>query len=207
MSAILGILTALVLIAVRWIRPKRALEHQPVIVRRFFHPGHTWARETEDGDVLVGIDDFAQSLIGTIDEVRLPRLLKMVQQGGAAWHVRHGKRTVPIVSPVAGRIVAKNEMVLSNPALVNTSPYGDGWLVRIKPLNFTLQTKNLLTGKSAHEWQDGVKARLMHFFSGTPVLLCQDGGELVRDLADKCSDQEWDALVKEFFLSDNSHNR
>jgi hypothetical protein len=47
--------------------------------------------------------------------------------------------------------------------------------------------------------------RLRQFFAGTPALLLQDGGELVRDLSDKCSAREWDSLVKEFFLTDAIH--
>jgi len=206
MSTIIGLLTAMILIAVRWVTSKRPhKEVQPVIVRRFFHPGHSWMRETGDGEVLVGIDEFAQSLIGPIEEVQLPRLLKGLEQGGVAWHVRHGDRTVPILSPVAGRVVAKNEMVLANPSLVNSAPYGDGWLIRVKPFDLSIQTKNLLAGKAAQQWLETVRMRLRQFFAGTPALLLQDGGELVRDLSDKCSAREWDSLVKEFFLTDAIH--
>ena len=208
MSVILGLLTAIVLITIGWLRSKRHQEREhPVIVRRFLHPGHAWMRETEDGDVLVGIDDFAQNVIGSIEEIRLPRLLKRVRQGGVAWHIRHGNRIVPILSPVSGRVVEKNEMVRNNPSLVNTSPYRDGWLLRIKPAGLPLQLRNLLTGKPAQQWQESVRSRLGQFFSGTPALMYQDGGELVHDLADKCSDQEWDALVKEFFLAETTITR
>ena len=88
MSVILGLLTAIVLITIGWLRSRRHQEREhPVIVRRFLHPGHAWMRETEDGDVLVGIDDFAQNVIGSIEEIRLPRLLKRVRQGGVAWQI------------------------------------------------------------------------------------------------------------------------
>ncbi len=205
MSAILAILTAAILIVIGVLRSKESHKKvAPVLVRRYHHRGHAWMRETEDGDVLVGIDDFAQSLIGSVDEVRLPHLLKRVRQGGVAFEIRHGKRIVPMMSPVEGRIVAKNEMLKSNPSLLNTSPYGDGWLVRIKPRELQHQVSNLFSGKASQQWLDAARARLHQVFAGTPALMYQDGGELIRNLSDKCSDPEWNALVNEFFLCDTN---
>ncbi len=173
-------------------------------MKRYIHPGHTWARETEDGDVIVGVDDFAQSLIGSVEGVELPGLLRRVEQGKVAWTVRHGVRAVPMVCPVSGRVIEKNEMVLTNPGLVNASPYGDGWLIRVRPRRFPAEIHNLITGRSASQWVDGARARLAGFFSGAPVLMYQDGGVMLTDLADRCSDEEWDRLLHEFFLTDTT---
>ncbi len=202
MSAILALATILVLIVIGLIRSRRPQpRREEVIVPRFIHPGHTWARETEDGDVLVGIDDFGQSLIGTIDEVELPRLLRRVEQGRVAWRVWHGHRLVGLVSPVSGRVIEKNEMVLNNPSLVNTAPFGDGWLLRIRPRRLPSQLNNLMTGRAAQQWLDTVQSRLSGFFTTTPALMYQDGGVMLKDLSDRCSDDEWRRLVKEFFLT------
>lgn len=202
MSAILALLTAAILIVVGWLQSRRPhKEIAPVIVRRYHHRGHAWVRESDDGDVVVGIDDFAQSLIGSVDEVRLPRLLRKVRQGGVAYYLRHGERVVPILSPVGGWVIAKNEMLASNPSLVNTSPYGDGWLVRVKPIKLQLQVNNLFSGKATQQWLDAARSRLHQVFAGTPALMYQDGGEIIRDLSDKCSNAEWDAIVNEFFLN------
>jgi glycine cleavage system H protein len=207
MSAILALVTITVLIVIGWFRSKKSKAHvEEVIVPRYIHPGHTWARVTEDGDVLVGIDDFGQSLIGTIDEVKVPRLLRKVRQGEVAWRVWHGHRQVGLVSPVNGRVIEKNEMVLRNPSLVNTAPYGDGWLLRIKPRRFSAQLNNLMTGKPAHQWLDVARARLSGFFATTPALMYQDGGVLLKDFADRCSDEEWHRLTKEFFLTQESQS-
>jgi glycine cleavage system H protein len=203
MSVILALVTAAVLVIMGMARTKKAQKHAaPVLVKRYVHPGHGWARMTDDGDVFVGMDDFAQSLIGSIDEVKLPRLLHRVVQGSAAWRVWHGHRLVAMVSPVTGRVIEKNEMVLRNPSLINMSPYGDGWLFKVRPRNVSSQLHNLFTGKAAHLWQDTVKARLVGFFSGTPALMYQDGGVVMKDLADRCSDEEWHAVTSEFFLVD-----
>jgi len=204
MSIILALATVIGLMIVGYFRRsgQRSQAVSPVLVKRYIHPGHTWARETEDGDVIVGIDDFAQSLIGGVEGIELPRLLRRVEQGKTAWTIRRGMRAVPMVSPVSGRVIEKNEMVMTNPGLVNTSPYGDGWLLRIRPRRFPMEIHNLITGRSASQWVDGARARLAGFFSGAPVLMYQDGGVMLTDLADRCSDEEWDRLIREFFLAD-----
>jgi len=204
MSTILALATVIGLMVIGLMRrsSQRHAPVSPVLVKRYIHPGHTWARETEDGDVIVGVDDFAQSLIGSVEKLELPRLLRSVEQGKVAWTVRHGARALPMVCPVSGRVIEKNEMVLANPGLVNTTPYGDGWLIRVRPRRFPAESHNLITGRSASQWVDGARARLAGFFSGTPVLMYQDGGVMLTDLADRCSDEEWNRLIHEFFLAD-----
>jgi glycine cleavage system H protein len=203
MSTILALITAVIIILVGLLRPRHARKPaEQVIVPRYVHPGHGWLRMTEDGDVLVGMDDFAQSVIGSVDAVALPRLLKRVEQGGVAWEVVHGDRKLKMVSPVSGRVIEKNEMVLINPSLVNTSPYGDGWLFRVHPEKLSPQLHNLLTGKKVFEWQESVRAHLNRFFSVTPALMYQDGGVMVSNLSERCSDEEWKGVAKEFFLTE-----
>ncbi len=207
MSAILALATACVLII--WglfHKTKTSKAAKPVFVERYIHPGHTWMRTTEDGDVLVGIDDFAQSLIGTIEAIQLPGLLKRVEQGNIAWYVKHNHRVVPMVSPVSGRVIQKNEMVLRNPLLINASPYGDGWLLRIRPKKLSPQLNNLFIGKASQQWLDHAKAQLAQIFSRTPALMYQDGGVLVKNIADKVSEEEWKLLAKEFFLTEENGN-
>jgi len=156
-------------------------------------------REAEDGSVLIGIDEFAQNVIGTVDGVVLPRLLKSVTQGEGALTLRHGNRIVRLMSPVSGRVIEKNEMVLGNPSLVNTAPYGDGWLVRVRPSKKAAQQNNLMTGKILQQWQESIRVQFHGFFSATPALMYQDGGEFVKNISDRCSDEEWNRITKEFF--------
>jgi glycine cleavage system H protein len=203
MSLILAVVVATIIILVRMMykeRPKK--EAKPVLVKRYVHPGHTWMKLTQDGDVIVGIDEFGQSVIGTIDEVQMPRLLHKVRQGEVGWTVKHGDRVVPMRSPVTGRVIEKNEMVLNNASLINSSPYGDGWLFKIRPSKIDFQLSNLFTGRAASKWQDLERAELGRFFSGTPALMFQEGGVMLQNLADRCSDEEWRAIARQFFLVD-----
>jgi hypothetical protein len=107
-----------------------------------------------------------------------------------------------MVSPVTGWVVEKNEAVLRDPSLINTSPYGEGWLLKLKAYKLAPQLNNLLSGRAVRQWRDAVRARLSQFFSsGTPALMMQDGGVMVEDLADRCSDEEWETITREFFLA------
>lgn len=201
MSVILAFATAAVLVLISIFRkkaPRSAAE--PVLVKRYFHPGHAWIRETGDGYVVVGVDTFAQSVIGPVHDLRLPRLLSRVRQGAGGWDLWHGNRHVRMVSPVTGWVVEKNEMVLHDPSLINSAPYGEGWLFKVKPARLMPELANLLTGKPAQQWQEMVRDQIRRFFSTTPALMMQDGGMIVENLAERCSDPEWKALAKEFFL-------
>ena len=203
MSLILALVVATIIILIRVMyKEKPKEETRPVLVKRYVHPGHTWMKLTQDGDVIVGIDEFGQSVIGSIDEIRLPRLLRKVRQGEVGWTVKHGDRLVSMRSPVTGRVIEKNEMVLNDASLINSSPYGDGWLFRVRPAKLNFQLSNLFTGRAASKWQDLERAELGRFFSGTPALMFQEGGVMIQNLADRCSDDEWKAIARQFFLED-----
>src|SRR5512146_2374054 len=93
------------------------------------HPGHTWARLEPDGTVAVGLDELGHRMIGTPDAVRLPAPGGRVEQGAAAVTLEAGGRTVGLLSPVDGEVVAANPAGTRDGA----SPYGEGWLFKVRP--------------------------------------------------------------------------
>ena len=203
MSVILTLITLAILILLGMARKERPVSQENgVIVKRFLHPGHSWIRLTGDGEAFVGIDAFAQSVIGRIDEVRLPRLLHFVKQGEPVIRVRHGERMLSLVSPISGRVIERNEMVLRSAERINSSPYGEGWLFKVHPRALEPQLRNLLRGKWARAWQDVSMAQLGRAFSATSELRFQDGGTIVPDLADKSTPEQWNTIATEFFFVD-----
>lgn len=84
------------------------------------HPGHTWARLDSDGLVSIGIDDFAAKLVGP-GKLELPNLGEKLAQGEPALEVGHDDRTVSMLSPVDGTVVAVNTSAKENPATLNES--------------------------------------------------------------------------------------
>ncbi|MFP4200702.1 MAG: glycine cleavage system protein GcvH [Clostridia bacterium] len=92
---------------------------------------HEWLR-VEEGVGTMGITDYAQNELGDIVFVELPEEDEEFSQGDALGVVESVKAVSDIYTPVSGTIVEGNEEVLDAPELVNSDPYGEGWLVKIR---------------------------------------------------------------------------
>ena len=97
-----------------------------------YTPEHEWVRPGQPA-VRVGITDFAQDALGDIVYVQLPDPGTAVQTGQAFGEVESTKSVSEIYAPVAGTVVASNTRLADEPELINTDPYGSGWLVEIEP--------------------------------------------------------------------------
>jgi glycine cleavage system H protein len=96
---------------------------------------HEWARVESDGTVTVGISDHAQGALGDLVFVETPEVGRTVTKGAAAAVVESVKAASDVYSPVSGEIIAANEALSATPELVNSDPYGQGWLFKVKPSN------------------------------------------------------------------------
>ena len=93
---------------------------------------HEWARKLEDDVIEVGISDYAQESLGDVVFVELPEVGAEVSAGEECCAVESVKAASDIYAPVSGSIVAVNEALDGEPELLNESPYGDGWMFKIK---------------------------------------------------------------------------
>jgi glycine cleavage system H protein len=92
---------------------------------------HEWAR-VENNIVTIGITDFAQSELGDIIFVEFPEIGDMVDVGSSAGTIEAVKTVTDIFSPVKGKIIEINNGIDNSPEVMNTDPYGDGWLMKIE---------------------------------------------------------------------------
>lgn len=106
---------------------------------------HEWARVEEDGTVTVGITDHAQELLGDLVFVELPDEGQEVEAEEQCAVVESVKAASDIYSPVAGEITAVNTSLDDSPQWVNSSPYDEGWLFKLKPANLKMDLAQLLT--------------------------------------------------------------
>jgi glycine cleavage system H protein len=91
---------------------------------------HEWARQ--DGDrIVIGITDYAQDQLGDVVFVGLPERGSSVTEGEPLGEVESTKSVSDVFSPVSGTVIAKNPEVEKNPELINSDPYGGGWLVAV----------------------------------------------------------------------------
>jgi len=98
-----------------------------------YTPEHEWVRSGADGVVRVGITAFAQDALGDVVYVSLPTLGASVSAGDACGEVESTKSVSDLFAPLSGEIVAVNEALDSAPELVNSEPYGLGWMYDVKP--------------------------------------------------------------------------
>jgi glycine cleavage system H protein len=94
---------------------------------------HEWIRSLDGGNVRVGITDFAQEALGDVVFVSLPETGASVSAGQALGEVESTKSVSEIYAPLAGEVVTRNEALQSRPELVNSDPYGEGWIIEIAP--------------------------------------------------------------------------
>ena len=96
---------------------------------------HEWARLDEDGTVTVGISDHAQEALGDVVFVELPEVGAAVVAGDEAGVVESVKAASDIYAPIAGEVIAVNEVLEEAPETVNSDPYNDGWFYRLQPVD------------------------------------------------------------------------
>lgn len=98
---------------------------------------HEWVLLEDDGIVIVGITDHAQELLGDLVFVDLPEIGQEMSAGEECAVVESVKAASDVYSPIDGKIVDVNTNLTDEPELVNNSPYGDGWLFKLKPADAT----------------------------------------------------------------------
>jgi glycine cleavage system H protein len=94
---------------------------------------HEWVRAGDDGTVRIGITSFAQDALGDVVYVSLPTVGDAVVAGDACGEVESTKSVSDLYAPLAGEVTAVNESLDATPELVNTDPYGEGWMYELRP--------------------------------------------------------------------------
>jgi glycine cleavage system H protein len=92
---------------------------------------HEWVRALANGQVEIGITDHAQEALGDLVFVEVPQVGRELKAGEACAVVESVKAASDVYSPVSGRVIARNEDLAQKPELLNSDPYGAGWLMRV----------------------------------------------------------------------------
>ena len=96
---------------------------------------HEWLKVAADGTALVGITDYAQSSLGDITFVQVPKVGANLKTGEPFGVVESVKAASDVYSPAAGTVLEVNKALDSNPEKVNQAPYADGWMLKLKLAN------------------------------------------------------------------------
>jgi glycine cleavage system H protein len=96
---------------------------------------HEYVRKSKDGTVEIGITDYAQGELGDVVYIELPKVGATFGKHDVFGTIEAVKAVSELFAPVAGEVVAINDRLDQEPALVNTDPYGAGWMIRVRPSN------------------------------------------------------------------------
>lgn len=113
----------------------------------FYTKEHEWAK-VAGPVVVVGITDYAAKTLNDVVYVTFPKINERVGQFKSMGTVESIKAVSELYSPVSGIVTKVNQGLVSHPELVNKSPYAEGWLIELKPDDFTGDQKNLLDSKA-----------------------------------------------------------
>jgi glycine cleavage system H protein len=108
---------------------------------------HEWVKQEDDGTVLVGITDHAQDLLGDMVYVEQPETGNELEAEEACAVVESVKAASDVYSPVSGEVIEANEKLADTPELVNNDPYGEGWLMRLRPAD-SLEVEQLMDAEA-----------------------------------------------------------
>jgi CheY-like chemotaxis protein len=152
----------------------------------FLSDGHAWARIEPSGQVQVGLDDFAQKALGTIERVELPAENANVRRGEPIFTLHRGNATVRLVAPLSGRVAGVNKNLLTHPSWLARSPYDGGWVCVLEPADLATELTALRIGKPVVDWYQDEITRLR-----------QIGGPAVQGVPQV----DWSRLQGEFFAA------
>ena len=158
---------------------------------RLYHRGHTWVKAAEDGTFTVGLDEFAEHLIGTPDSVQAPEIGTELEVNQTAWRVKRNGREIAVRAPLEGTVVG-------------VGGAKDGWYLKIRsrldPAD-PATLRHLLRGPEVHGWLSRELERLQVQLRApnTPPALA-DGGVLLPELMDALPEADWDTVLGDTFL-------
>jgi len=166
-----------------------------------YHPGHGWLVQERKNVVRVGADEFAAALAGKIEKIELPKPGQWIRQGQRVLSFFRNGEKAEMVSPTEGEVMAVNQEVLQNPALLRQDPYGKGWLLAVHVPDEENTARNLVPKGLVREWMRESVERL---YAQQPMLagsVAADGGRPSEDLLAGVPGADWKDMTAEFFLT------
>jgi glycine cleavage system H lipoate-binding protein len=175
----------------------------------FFGPNHTWVDVLPTGNVRVGIDDFAQKVIGRIDGVWTIPQGVLATKGKPVITLKQGQRTLTISSPVSGKVIQVNHDLQENPAILRNDPYVAGWILLLEPENIDPEIKSLTVGdevarrlrQEVARFRDFIRTHTTQHAPSELGLTMGDGGLPTHGVLESVDANAWSAFEEEFLTT------
>lgn len=119
----------------------------------YYLPEHSWARVIDEDTIEAGVDDVFQNTIGVVNRIELPPIGTVVEQGSTFAEVYGIRGTVyKLWSPVSGQIIEINDLLNEDTSILNSDPYGKGWIVKVRSASLEKDLANLIYGDALIQW-------------------------------------------------------
>lgn len=165
----------------------------------FLSPGHSWGRIESDGTVTSGLDDFARQMLGTPDIVELPRIGTALKAGEPMATLYRQGRLANLPAPVDGHVADVHAEAILHPHTLSRDPYGEGWMVRLKPSNLGASLPLLRVAEEAAHFQREEVAKMRGFLESYPLAaVAADGGKPVEGIVAVLGLDAWEAFRRQF---------
>jgi glycine cleavage system H protein len=132
-------------------------------VQLLYTPKHTWAQMMPDGNIRVGVSDYAQRQLKGISHIHAESVGKEINKMEPFGVAETWMFMLDLYAPVSGKIVKVNEHLKNDPNVINADPYTEGWIAEIKPKNSLVleqELKNLLSAREYNEFVSKLEGRL-----------------------------------------------
>jgi glycine cleavage system H protein len=128
-----------------------------------YTPKHTWAQITPEGNIRVGVSEYAQKHLKSIVHVLTEPVGKEINKMEPFGVAETWMFMFDLYAPVSGKIVKVNEKLKNEPNIINEDPYNEGWIVEIKPKNSLVleeELKKLLSAREYNKWVSKLEGKL-----------------------------------------------
>ena len=190
------------------LRHQSAFDENSVIVPKglYYDRTHTWAFMEQDGLVRIGIDDFLQHITGPVTKVIMKKEGEKIRKGDILLTIIQKGKQLNILAPVTGIVSAFNPALASDPSILHSAPYQEGWVYKIEPANWMRDTQFLAMAESYRNWLKSEFTRLKDFLAGisnlaTPSMahvVLQDGGSLKESVLADFGPEVWEDFQTKF---------
>lgn len=154
-----------------------------------------------NSSVAAGPDKLILRLIGAIDSVSTPSAGTKIEAGSPLVNMEFEGKSISLTSPVSGKVLEVNSLVLEHPEVLSTMDPAYLWVVRVQPDNFASALANLVPREAFGRLSDAFRSRLMDFFAPDAAVARTDGGAITRGLARQMSNEDWNQLKSQLFTA------
>lgn len=118
----------------------------------FISPSHTWINLEMNGMVRVGIDDFAQKILGPIEEIEFPDVGQKIEKGAPLFSVKKGEHRLSLLSAISGTVVSVNSELIDHINYIQMKPYELGWICTVEPTKLPEELQEMIIGADSVAW-------------------------------------------------------